>query len=101
MTRFQLIVIRLLLLALFLGAWELLPRNGAINPLLLPPFTDVLAMLVDLLGRPQVHEAILVTAAEVVVAFVIAVPLGAVIGVAIAENDYVGACYLRCEIEAW
>jgi NitT/TauT family transport system permease protein len=92
-TRFQLIAIRLLLLALFLGAWEMLPRNGVINPLLLPPFTDVLAMLVDILGRPQVHEAILVTAAEVVVAFVIAVPLGAIIGVVIAENDYVGQIF--------
>jgi NitT/TauT family transport system permease protein len=92
-TRFQLIAIRLLLLALFLGAWEMLPRNGVINPLLLPPFSDVLAMLVDILGRPQVHEAILVTAAEVVVAFVIAVPLGAIIGVVIAENDYVGQIF--------
>ena len=93
MTRFQLIAIRLLLLALFLGAWEMLPRNGFVNPLLLPPFTDVLRMLVDLLGRPQVHEAILVTAAEVVVAFVIAVPLGAIIGVLIAENDYAGQIF--------
>ena len=58
MTRFQLIAIRLLLLALVLGAWEVLPRNGVINPLLLPPLGDVLAMLVELLGRPQVHEAI-------------------------------------------
>ena len=91
MTRIQLILIRLLLLALVLGAWETLPRNGVINPLLLPPFSDVLTTLCDILGRPQVHEAILVTAAEVIVAFVIAVPLGAAIGVAIAESDYFGA----------
>ena len=50
-------------------------------------------MLVQLLGRPQVHEAILVTAAEVIVAFVIAVPLGAAIGVLIAENDYFGQIF--------
>ena len=31
MTRIQLILIRLLLLALFLGAWEVLPRNGYIK----------------------------------------------------------------------
>ena len=91
MTRFQLIAIRLLLLALVLAAWETLPRNGVVNPMLLPPLSDVLAMLVELLGRPQVHEAILVTAAEVIVAFVIAVPLGAAIGVLIAEYDYAGA----------
>ena len=37
MTRFQIIAIRLLLLAVFLAAWETLPRNGVINPILLPP----------------------------------------------------------------
>ena len=93
MTRFQLIAIRLLLLALMLAAWETLPRNGVINPMLLPPLGDVLAMLVQILGRAQVHEAILVTAAEVIVAFVIAVPLGAAIGVIIAEYDYVGQIF--------
>jgi NitT/TauT family transport system permease protein len=92
-TRIQLILIRLLLLALFLGAWDVLPRNGIINPLLLPPFGDVIATLVQLLGRPQVHEAIFVTSAEVIVAFVIAVPLGATIGVALAESDYVGQIF--------
>src|SRR5205823_4498532 len=41
----------------------------------------------------QVHEAILVTAAEVIVAFIVAVPLGAAIGVAVAENDYFGQIF--------
>ena len=35
----------------------------------------------------------MVTAAEVVVAFVIAVPLGALIGVAVAESDYFGEIF--------
>ena len=74
-----------------LAAWEWLPRNGVVNPLLLPPLSDVLAMLGQLLGRAQVQEAIAVTAAEVIVAFIIAVPLGAAIGVLVAENDYFGA----------
>ena len=90
MTRFQLIAIRLLLLALVLAAWETLPRNNVINPLLLPPLGDVLTMLGELLGRPQVHDALATTAAEVLVAFLIAVPLGATIGVLIAENEYLG-----------
>ena len=93
MTRIQLIIIRLLLLALVLGAWEMLPRNGIINPILLPPLGDVLRVLVDILGRPQTHEAILVTASEVIVAFVIAVPLGAAIGVAAAELEYFGQIF--------
>jgi NitT/TauT family transport system permease protein len=89
-SRAQIILTRLALLGVVLVAWELLPRNNIVNPLLLPPLGDVLLMLRDLLGRPQVHQAIGVTAAEVIVAFVIAVPLGAAIGVLIAENDYLG-----------
>jgi NitT/TauT family transport system permease protein len=84
------ILARLALLALVLAAWELAPRFGLMNPLLLPPLSDVLAMLWELVQRPQVQEAMAVTAAEVLVAFLIAVPLGAVLGVLIAENDYLG-----------
>ena len=90
MTRLQIVLTRVLLLALVVAAWECLPRFGFANPRLLPPLSDVLTMLAQLLGRPQVHEAIWVTAAEVIVAFAIAVPLGATIGVLIAENTYVG-----------
>ena len=89
MTRLQIRLTRLALLALVLAAWEFLPRSGIVNPLLLPPLSLVLQTLVDLLGRPAVHEAVVVTAAEVIVAFIIAVPLGAAAGIAIAENDYV------------
>ena len=39
--------------ALMLGAWELLPRSGAVNALLLPPLSQVLAMLAELVGRAQ------------------------------------------------
>ena len=91
MTRPLKILIRLVLLALFLAAWEAAPRAGAVNPLLLPPLTDVLAVLFGLLGRASVHEAIAVTALEVIVAFLVAVPLGAAAGIAIAELPYLGA----------
>jgi len=90
MTRAQIAVTRLALLALVLGAWEALPRAGVVNPLLLPPLSEVLAMLGDLLGRPAVQEAVAITAAEVIVAFLIAVPLGAAAGILIAESEYAG-----------
>ena len=93
MTRLQIVLARLALLALVVGAWEWLPRAGVVNPRLLPPLSDVLAMLGQLLGRARVQEAISVTAAEVVVAFLIAVPLGAAIGVLIAESDYLGEVF--------
>ncbi|HEX5958997.1 MAG TPA: ABC transporter permease subunit [Hyphomicrobiaceae bacterium] len=93
MNRLALILARLILLAAVLAAWEWLPRLGLVNPALLPPFSDVLVMLGQLIGRAQVQEAVAVTAAEVVVAFIIAVPLGAVVGVLAAENDYFGAIF--------
>jgi NitT/TauT family transport system permease protein len=93
MNRLALIATRLALLALVLAAWEGLPRLGIVNPALLPPLSEVLAMLVQQLGRPQVHEAIAVTAGEVILAFIIAVPLGAAIGVLAAEHDYFGAIF--------
>jgi NitT/TauT family transport system permease protein len=93
MGRVQIMLTRLALLALALLAWEWLPRQGVINPLLLPPLGDVLTMLGDLLARPQVHEALRITAGEVLVAFVIAVPLGTMIGVLIAENEYAGEIF--------
>lgn len=89
----KILLARLGLLALVLAAWELLPRHGIVNPLLLPPLGDVLAMLAELLQRGQVREALGVSAAEVMLAFVIAVPLGAALGVLIAENDYLGEVF--------
>ena len=89
----KIVVTRLALLALVLAAWELLPRYQLVNPLLLPPLSDVLSMLGELLQRRQVHEAIGVTAAEVAVAFLIAVPLGTALGVLIAESEYLGEIF--------
>jgi NitT/TauT family transport system permease protein len=86
-------VARLALLTLVLGAWELLPRLGVVNALLLPPLSQVLAMLADLMGRPNVQEAVLVTGLEVIVAFLIAVPLGAAAGIVIAENEYLSEVF--------
>jgi NitT/TauT family transport system permease protein len=87
------VVARLALLALVLAAWQLLPSRGLVNQLLLPPLGDVLQMLGELLQRPAVHEALAVSAAEVLLAFLIAVPLGGALGVLIAESDYLGEAF--------
>ena len=91
--RWQIILVRLAILAVVLGAWEIMPRTGAVNPMLLPPLSEVLAMLKTQIARPVVQEAILITALEVIVAFIIAVPIGAAAGVAIAEFPYAGAIF--------
>ena len=67
--------------------------KGVINPLLLPPLGDVLTMLWTLLGQSRVHDAIATTALEVLVAFIIAVPVGATLGVTIAESPYLTAIF--------
>src|ERR1044072_4232880 len=90
MTRLHLALIRLALLIVVLLAWEGLPKFGIVNPMLLPPFSDVIMTLWELIGRPQVQEAMAVTALEGIVAFVIAVPRGAAIGIAAAKNEYFG-----------
>ena len=67
MSQVQIVSARLALLAAVLAAWALLPKYGVVDPRLLPPLGDVLSMLGKQLARPQVHEAIGITALEVVV----------------------------------
>ena len=76
-----------------LAAWEWLPRWAIVNAALLPPLSDVLAMFFTMLGRSQVQEAIGVTAGEVVLAFMFAVPIGAGVGVLVAESEYFGQIF--------
>ena len=71
----------------------MVPRAGLVDPRMLPPFGDVLRMLVDLLGRPNVQAAIAVSGAEFVVAFLVAIPAGAALGILIAESEYVGEIF--------
>jgi NitT/TauT family transport system permease protein len=89
----SILLLRGLFLVLMLAAWEALPRLDIVNPMLLPPLSEVLSTLFVLVQRSNVQEAMLVTAAEVIVAFLIAVPLGTAIGIAAAESAYFGAIF--------
>ncbi len=93
MSKPVIILIRIAILAAFLGAWEVLPRAGIVNPILLPPLSVVLDTLTEILARGDFQHAMAVTTAEVLVAFIIAVPLGGAIGVLSAENAYFGAIF--------
>jgi ABC-type nitrate/sulfonate/bicarbonate transport system permease component len=68
--------------------WEILSRTGLVNPRLLPSASDTFVMLGELLQRASVRNDLVVTASEVSTAFVLAVPVGALIGFLIAENRY-------------
>ena len=76
-----------IVMAIFL-AWEVLSRTGIVNPRLLPSASDTLIMLGELLQRASVRHDLVVTASEVLTAFALAVPFGALIGFLIAENRY-------------
>jgi NitT/TauT family transport system permease protein len=76
-----------IVLAIF-ALWEILSRTGMVNPRLLPSASDTLSTLGDLLQRASVRNDLAVTATEVLTAFALAVPVGALIGYLIAENRY-------------
>jgi len=81
-------VARFAIVMAILLAWEVLSRTGTVNPRLLPSASDTLAMLGQLLQRASVRNDLVVTASEVLTAFALAVPFGALIGFLIAENRY-------------
>jgi ABC-type nitrate/sulfonate/bicarbonate transport system permease component len=76
-----------IVLAIF-ALWEILSRTGLVNPRLLPSASDTLSTLGDLLQRASVRNDLAVTAREVLTAFALAVPVGALIGYLIAEHRY-------------
>jgi len=66
----------------------MLSRTAIVDPRLLPSASNTLATLAELLQRVSVRGDLAVTASEVVAAFALAVPVGCLIGILIAENGY-------------
>lgn len=81
-------IARIAIVVAIFALWETLARSGVVNPRLLPPASETLSTLADLLQRASVRNDLLVTATEVLVAFALAVPLGALVGYGIAEYRY-------------
>lgn len=77
---------RLLIVATLLLIWEALPSLGIVDPALLPPFSAVFAGTVAMLGRPAIQADLLVSAAEIGTAFVVAIPTGLLLGLALGES---------------
>ncbi len=81
---------RLLLLGATLAVWEALPRLGVVDPELLPPFSEVLATVPALLARPALQADFGLTAVRVLAGFLLSIPVGACLGVLVAESRYAG-----------
>jgi NitT/TauT family transport system permease protein len=92
-SRTAILLTRVLLLACVLLTWELLPRLGAVETDLLPPFSEVVRTLITLLGRTSFLYDIVTTTLEIFTSFLIAVPLGALLGLLIAEHPYVARVF--------
>jgi NitT/TauT family transport system permease protein len=87
-SRFQTSLARIAIIVAILALWEFLSQSGIVNPRLLPSASETLATLGDLLQRASVRSDLAVTASEVLAAFLLAVPFGALIGYLMAENRY-------------
>lgn len=77
---------RLLIVASLLLVWEALPRSGLVDRELLPPFSAALGGAITLLGRPAIRADLLLSAAEIAAAFLVAVPVGLGLGLALGES---------------
>jgi len=92
MRRHERIIVAAAVLGL-LALWEALVRLGRIDASLAPAPSTILSALARLLQRPEVLTSLGVTAWEVLAAFLIAVPVGLLIGFALAEMPVLGALF--------
>lgn len=73
-------------IAAIAAAWELVARLHLVDTDVLPPLTHVLAVLWRLLQDPAFLTDIRVTAVECLIAFVLVVPLGLLVGFILGES---------------
>jgi len=93
MRTWQQLAIQLGLVAAALALWELVSRTGLVDAQLLPPPTLVGAHMYDLLLHSDLMRHVFVTVGEVLLAFLIACPIGLGAGILLAESDYWGAVF--------
>ena len=92
MRRHERVIVAAFVLGLF-GLWEALARLGRLAASLPPAPSTILEALMRLLTRPEVLTSLGVTAWEAVAAFLIAVPVGLLIGFTLAEVPMLGALF--------
>src|SRR6266849_6501467 len=92
MRRHERVIVAASVLGLF-ALWEALVRLGRLDAALAPAPSTILDALGRLLKRPEVLTSLGVTAWEALTAFLIAVPVGLLIGFALAEVPVLGAVF--------
>ena len=92
MRRHERLIVAAGALGLF-ALWEALVRLGRLDASLAPAPSTVLGSLIRLIGRPEVLQSLGVTAWEVLAAFLLAVPIGLLLGFILAEVPILGALF--------
>ena len=92
MRRHERLVVAAGALALVL-LWEVLVRRGAIDASLAPAPSTIAGALLTLVRRPEVLASLGVTAWEAMAAFLIAAPVGLVLGFSLVEVPLLGALF--------
>ena len=92
MRRHERLVVAAGALALVL-LWEVLVRRGVIDASLAPAPSTIAGALLALVQRPEVLASLGVTAWEVVAAFLVAAPVGLLLGFALVEIPLLGALF--------
>jgi NitT/TauT family transport system permease protein len=80
----------LVTLALIFGVWEYVSRQEIVNPIVLPPATDVVRAFFDLLGESYFWDAVWVTVQETLIGFVIGCAAAWVLGTLIGLSQTFG-----------
>ena len=92
MRRHERLIVAAVVLGLF-ALWEALVRAGRLDASLAPAPSTVVASLIRLAGRPEVRASLGVTAWEVLAAFLVALPVGLLLGFLLAEVPLLGALF--------
>lgn len=71
-------------IAAFLALWETAPRIGLVDKVFLPPFSEVAATFVTLVGNGQLWEHVSASLSRALLGFAIAVAVAIPLGIAIA-----------------
>ena len=92
MRRHERLIVAAVVLGLF-ALWEAMVRLGRLDASLAPAPSTILASLIRLIGRPEVLASLGVTAWEVLVAFLLATPIGLLTGFVLAEAPILNALF--------
>jgi ABC-type nitrate/sulfonate/bicarbonate transport system permease component len=92
MRRHERLIVAAVVLGLF-ALWEALVRAGRLDASLAPAPSTVVESLIRLAGRPEVRASLGVTAWEVLAAFLVALPVGLLLGFLLAEVPLLGALF--------